>query len=61
MFLNPPLTTVSKVELAAALPATFAFRVTPLEGLGGALVLFGLAVGVLQRPGGTLRSGRSRD
>ena len=60
VFLNPPLTTVSKVVLAAALPATFAFRVTPLEGLGGALVLFGLAVGVLQRPGGTLRAGRSR-
>jgi len=50
VFLNPPLTTVSKVLLAAALPATFAFQVTPMEGVGGAIVLLGLAIGVLQAP-----------
>ncbi|MEZ4652925.1 MAG: DMT family transporter [Candidatus Eisenbacteria bacterium] len=49
IFLNPPLTTISKLILAAALPAAFAFRLRPLEGVGGAIVLTGLAVGVLQR------------
>lgn len=55
IFLNPPLTTISKVALAAALPAAFAFRVTPLEGLGGAIVLGGLSIAVLHRPRATLR------
>ena len=55
VFLNPPLTTISKVLLAALLPATFAFHVTPLEGLGGAVVLAGLGIGLLQRPRATLR------
>ncbi len=48
VFFNPPLTTISKVILAATLPATFAFKVTPLEGVGGAIVLLGLGIGVLQ-------------
>ena len=50
IFLNPPLTTLSKVFLALLLPATFAFQVTPIEGLGGAIVLSGLALGMLQQP-----------
>lgn len=48
IFLNPPLTTLSKIILAAALPATFAFHVTLLEGVGGAIVLGGLALAVRQ-------------
>jgi drug/metabolite transporter (DMT)-like permease len=47
IFLNPPLTTASKALLAAALPATFAFRVLPREWLGGAIVLAGMAVALL--------------
>ena len=50
VFLNPPLTTISKVALAAALPATFAFQVTPLEEVGGAIVLAGLGIAVIHRP-----------
>lgn len=46
IFLNPPLTTLSKVILAAALPATFAVHVTLLEGVGGVIVLGGLALAV---------------
>jgi drug/metabolite transporter (DMT)-like permease len=48
VFLNPPLTTLSKSLLAAALPATFAFAVAPLEWLGGGMALAGLAVAVLK-------------
>lgn len=44
IFLNPPLTTISKLILSAALPATFLFHVTWLEGLGGVIVLVGLAI-----------------
>ncbi len=50
VFLNPPLTTVSKYLLALALPATFAFTIRPLEWVGGVLALLGLAVAV--RPAG---------
>ena len=59
IFLNPPLTTMSKAILAAAIPAAFAFRMTSLEGAGGTIVLLGLAVGLLQRrsSGTPLRTG----
>lgn len=48
IFLNPPLTTISKVILAIAIPSVFTFGATPLEGVGGAIVLTGLAVGTLR-------------
>jgi|CXWL01.1.fsa_nt_gi drug/metabolite transporter (DMT)-like permease len=46
VFLNPPLTTLSKLLLAIALPATFQFTIRPLEWLGGAIVLSGVAVAI---------------
>lgn len=46
VFLNPPLTTVSKLALAALAPATFLFTVSPQELAGGALALFGLSIAV---------------
>lgn len=45
-FLNPPLTTLSKVVLASALPAVFVFSIAPLEWAGGALALAGMALAV---------------
>jgi drug/metabolite transporter (DMT)-like permease len=59
IFLNPPLTTISKAILAAAIPTAIVFRMTSLEGIGGAIVLLGLAVGLLQRrsAGALLRTG----
>ena len=50
VFLNPPLTTLSKILLAALLPATFVFSVTGRELAGGALALAGLALAVMPRP-----------
>ena len=47
-FLNPPLTLASKALLVAFFPATFTFAVLPLEILGGAVVLAGLAVAILR-------------
>jgi len=47
-FLNPPLTLASKAILVALFPATFTFAVLPLETLGGAVVLAGLAVAILR-------------
>ena len=49
IFLNPPLTMLSKLLLAAALPALFAFRWIPLELLGSALALAGLAIAIWPR------------
>ena len=46
-FLNPPLTTASKIVLALAWPAIFTLRMSPLEWLGGGLALIGLAIAVL--------------
>ncbi len=46
VFLNPPLTTVSKLVLAAVLPGVFVFSVTGQELVGGVLALVGLAVAV---------------
>jgi drug/metabolite transporter (DMT)-like permease len=63
VFLNPPLTTVSKYLLAVLLPATFAFSIGPREWIGGVLTLSGLAIAVSARrrpaeatraPGGTV-------
>jgi len=54
VFLNPPLTTISKYALALALPSTFAFTIRPREWLGGVLTLIGLAVAVVPH----LRQGR---
>lgn len=47
VFLNPPLTTISKLALAVLLPAYFVWRLDALEWLGGALALAGLALAVL--------------
>lgn len=49
VFLNPPLTTLSKVILASAWPKSFSFEITSLEVVGGAVVLSGLAIGVLRK------------
>jgi O-acetylserine/cysteine efflux transporter len=47
VFLNPPLTSLSKFTLSLLFPATFLFRIGPLEWLGGAIVLGGLALALL--------------
>ncbi|MHC5011572.1 MAG: DMT family transporter [Planctomycetota bacterium] len=52
IFLNPPLTTISKALLAAVLPAAFAFRVVGLEWVGGAIVLIGMGLAVTGRKDG---------
>ena len=49
VFLNPPLTAVSKLALALLLPAVFVWRMEPLEWLGGALSLAGLALALAPR------------
>lgn len=46
VFLNPPLTALSKIALAALFPATFVFSIGPREWLGGLLALIGLAIAV---------------
>jgi drug/metabolite transporter (DMT)-like permease len=47
VFLNPPMTTLSKYLLAAAFPATFVFAITGFEWLGGGLVLLGLTIALV--------------
>jgi len=49
VFLNPPLTTISKLALQALFPATFLFAIGTRDLLGGAIALLGLAVAVLRR------------
>lgn len=49
VFLNPPLTTLSKLALAALFPATFVWQTGALEWLGGGLALAGLALAVWPR------------
>jgi drug/metabolite transporter (DMT)-like permease len=44
VFLNPPLTSLSKWTLAALWPTTFVFTIAPREWLGGALALAGQAI-----------------
>lgn len=51
VFLNPPLTTVSKLVLALAFPAVFVWQTDPLEWLGGGLALAGLALAIRPRRG----------
>lgn len=53
VFLNPPLTTLSKVTLAFLAPATFAFVVRPQEWWGGGVALLGMAIALTGRRGGT--------
>lgn len=50
VFLNPPLTALSKLALAALFPATFVFAIEAQEWLGGLLALAGLGI-ALRRPG----------
>ncbi|ANM28464.1 hypothetical protein ABI59_00710 [Acidobacteria bacterium Mor1] len=49
VFLNPPLTTSSKYLFSLLLPTVFVFDIRPLEWLGGAVTLAGLAVAVWVR------------
>ncbi len=49
VFLNPPLTTVSKLLLASAAPAVFIFAVTGQELAGSAVVLVGLGLATWRR------------
>lgn len=49
VFLNPPLTTGSKLVLSLLLPALFVWRIEPLEWLGGGLALTGLALALWPR------------
>jgi drug/metabolite transporter (DMT)-like permease len=47
VFLNPPLTTVSKLALGALVPSVFVFSVGGRDILGGTLALVGLGIAVL--------------
>lgn len=49
VFLNPPLTALSKLALAALVPAVFVFQIEPQEWAGGLLALAGLAIAVWGR------------
>ena len=49
VFLNPPLTSVSKLMLATLFPATFLFTILPQEWAGGALTLLGMGIAVYTR------------
>ncbi|HVE14216.1 MAG TPA: DMT family transporter [Elusimicrobiota bacterium] len=51
IFLNPPLTSVSKALLAALFPRSFSFQVSGAELAGGGVVLAGLALALLKFPG----------
>jgi O-acetylserine/cysteine efflux transporter len=49
VFLNPPLTTLSKFGLATWWPATFLFTLQFQEWIGGALTLLGMGIAVYSR------------
>ena len=49
VFLNPPLTTLSKLALAALFPAVFLFQVTARELVGGVVALPELLIAVAPR------------
>jgi drug/metabolite transporter (DMT)-like permease len=49
VFLNPPLTTLSKYLLAALAPTVFVFSIAGQEWAGGALTLLGLGIAVYTR------------
>jgi len=55
VFLNPPLTTLSKLALQMLLPASFLFTIGPGEIAGGIVVLLGLAIAMLT-PGSRAQS-----
>ena len=59
VFLNPPLTTLSKLVLATLFPASFLFVLRTGEWIGGALTLVGLAIAILGSVG-SAGSGRRR-
>ncbi len=46
VFLNPPLTTASKLALASLFPATFLFAIQLGEWVGGVITLTGMAIAV---------------
>jgi O-acetylserine/cysteine efflux transporter len=50
VFLNPPLTALSKYLLASWYPETFVFRIQTAEWIGGGLTLAGLAIALSSRP-----------
>ena len=49
VFLNPPLTTASKLALSLLFPAVFLWQMNLLEWLGGGLALAGLALALWPR------------
>jgi O-acetylserine/cysteine efflux transporter len=49
VFLNPPLTLVSKLLLSTLLPAYFVWHLNRLELLGSALAIAGLAIAIVPR------------
>jgi O-acetylserine/cysteine efflux transporter len=57
VFLNPPLTLLSKLLLSLALPSLFVFHLNPLELVGSALALAGLAFAIA--PGRDARPARA--
>ena len=48
VFLNPPLTSLSKFTLAVLFPATFMFSISGWEWVGAAITLLGLSVAIYQ-------------
>ena len=46
VFLNPPLTTLSKLVMVTLWPATFLFTIQSQEWLGGAVTLVGMGIAV---------------
>ena len=61
VFLNPPLTTISKWMLAGLVPATFVFTIRSQEWWGGALALVGLWIAVMPRSRRNSNKKRGRD
>ncbi|MHC4355289.1 MAG: DMT family transporter, partial [Planctomycetota bacterium] len=60
VFLNPPLTTLSKFTLATWWPATFLFTIQLQEWIGGGLTLLGMGLAVYaRRPAGAGVEGRA--
>ncbi len=49
VFLNPPLTSISKLALATIFPATFMFSISGWEWVGAAITLVGLSVAIYQK------------
>jgi drug/metabolite transporter (DMT)-like permease len=49
VFLNPPLTALSKMLLSVFFPAVFIFQIQPREWIGGALVLLGMAFALARK------------